>query len=364
MKKHITSIHIQNFKTIKELKVKPKRINIIIGKPNVGKSNFLEALSLLGAATYTSGDKFFSAYLRYKKIEDLFYDKILKEPLSVSTNIGYAEIKHYAGKDSFAFILAPNKKDLNKYKLEDYDALKAVEKAFLEHERNFSAESVQAPFFIDPFLLPNGAIQSFNSCKWTSPVKRYDYKKEEPYNTGKFIHFLLPPNGNNLYSIIHANHSLKKVISNFFKEYKLEFVMRVSNTTFELQKKVNGIVYSYDYEMIADTMQRIIFNLAAIESNKESVLLFEEPEAHSFPPYVRLFAEKVIGSKTNQFFITTHSPFILNTIIENCSLDEMAIYKATYDKFQTKMTELSKDRIREMLDFGNDIFFSPELSKP
>lgn len=47
MTKHmINALTIENFKSIKTLELKPKRINLFVGKPNAGKSNILEALSL------------------------------------------------------------------------------------------------------------------------------------------------------------------------------------------------------------------------------------------------------------------------------------------------------------------------------
>lgn len=43
----IKNIHIENFKSAKNVELTDcKRINLLIGKPNVGKSNLLEALSL------------------------------------------------------------------------------------------------------------------------------------------------------------------------------------------------------------------------------------------------------------------------------------------------------------------------------
>src|ERR1700744_5719807 len=101
MKNPITTLHIQNFKTIKDLKVKPKRINLIIGKPNVGKSNFLEALSLLGASSYTTTTRIFSDYVRYNRLEDIFYDKKTDEAVSVDSNIGIAYMNYYPHADTF-----------------------------------------------------------------------------------------------------------------------------------------------------------------------------------------------------------------------------------------------------------------------
>ena len=43
----ISHVHINNFKSIKDVTLNDcRRINLFIGKPNVGKSNLLEAMSL------------------------------------------------------------------------------------------------------------------------------------------------------------------------------------------------------------------------------------------------------------------------------------------------------------------------------
>jgi recombinational DNA repair ATPase RecF len=49
-------VEIKNFKSIKDLHLDCKRVNVFIGKPNVGKSNILEGLGLFGADYST--DKF------------------------------------------------------------------------------------------------------------------------------------------------------------------------------------------------------------------------------------------------------------------------------------------------------------------
>jgi hypothetical protein len=49
----------------------------------------------------------------------------------------------------------------------------------------------------------------------------------------------------------------------------------------------DGTVCCLFYEMIADTLQKLIFYKAAMMNTRKSVSLFEEPEAHCFlePPY-------------------------------------------------------------------------------
>jgi AAA15 family ATPase/GTPase len=73
MQNAITTLRIQNFKSIKDVEMKPRRVNIIIGEPNVGKSNILEALSLLGGMFF-DGPKFMEGQIRCESIRNLFYD--------------------------------------------------------------------------------------------------------------------------------------------------------------------------------------------------------------------------------------------------------------------------------------------------
>ena len=54
MSDFIDHIHISNFKSIRESEISDcKRINLIIGRPNVGKSNILESLSLFSTPYLT-----------------------------------------------------------------------------------------------------------------------------------------------------------------------------------------------------------------------------------------------------------------------------------------------------------------------
>ena len=70
----INKLEIKNFKSIKEEKINCKRLNVFIGKPNVGKSNILEAVSMLGGYNSIKEERIFSEYVRYEKIRNLYYD--------------------------------------------------------------------------------------------------------------------------------------------------------------------------------------------------------------------------------------------------------------------------------------------------
>ncbi len=52
----IEKLSIKNFKSIKDLAIDCRRVNLFIGEPNTGKSNILEALGLLSWLGYLNTD--------------------------------------------------------------------------------------------------------------------------------------------------------------------------------------------------------------------------------------------------------------------------------------------------------------------
>ena len=94
-------------------------------------------------------------------------------------------------------------------------------------------------------------------------------------------------------------------------------------------------------------------------SNKDSILLFEEPESHSYPPYIYELANKIIEDENNnQFFITTHSPYLFNTIVERTPKEELSVFIASYENYQTQLQQLTEKDLSELIDYGIDIFFN------
>jgi hypothetical protein len=69
-------------------------------------------------------------------------------------------------------------------------------------------------------------------------------------------------------------------------------------------------------------------------------------------------AENIIENKTNQFFIATHSPYILTTLIEQCPVGELAIFVAHYENYETKIKLLNDEEIQNILDTHIDLFFN------
>jgi AAA15 family ATPase/GTPase len=193
--------------------------------------------------------------------------------------------------------------------------------------------------------------------------KPYVFRRKTPINNDYGVFSLIPPNGNNLIEIIQSFSDLRQEIGMMFSRYGQKLQLRIDERKLEIIKEHDGITYAYPYSSVADTLQRIIFYLAAIESNDDAVLLFEEPEAHSFPVYVSKLGRRIVESQNNQFFIDTHSPYLITEILEemltdNTQASELAIFAAYYEDHQTKVHQLSAEEIRSIRADGIDVFYN------
>ena len=141
--------------------------------------------------------------------------------------------------------------------------------------------------------------------------------------------------------------ALKDELSAIFHEYGLKYVFDAGSQEIKVMKESgDGEIFLIPFHSLADTLQRLIFYKAAILSNKRSILLFEEPEAHTYPPYITNVVQSVIDSTDNQFFITTHSPYIINALLEQLN-DEVAIYFVDMKSGNTTVQRATEDEMQE-----------------
>jgi len=106
----------------------------------------------------------------------------------------------------------------------------------------------------------------------------------------------------------------------------------------------------------------LIFYKAAIISNHNAVLLFEEPEAHCFEPYILEFTNGVkYDENDNQFFIVTHSDYIVKEFLrDEESKENTNIYLVNNVDGETKVKLLDKKNNEDVFEFGMNIFFNFE----
>ena len=348
----ITNIEINNFKSIRHQTIDDcRRINVFIGYPNVGKSNILEALSLFSIDGKTSN---FSSYVRKERQTTLFFNGEISKQAEVKINDKHRVVAK-ANNEVIVFEeqferpgTSFEKKDDGFIHMDDSGDVLTRKIFNLTTENNRSE--------INRYTLnPIGKEYDL------SEIKKYEFAKNISYSFDDFFK-LSVPFGNNIFNIISSNSSLRKEIAELLNQYDLKFVNDKETQTYKILKFIDSDnIFTIPYSMIADTLQRLIFFKTAIVSNKQTILLFEEPEAHMFPPYISKFTNDVIyDENNNQFFITTHSPFVINDFMDNLKSDELAIYIVSYKKEtgETQINRMSEIDMHEAYQFGYDFFMN------
>lgn len=173
---------------------------------------------------------------------------------------------------------------------------------------------------------------------------------------------LVPPYGVNLLSVIDSNKGIYDFVNMLLSSFNRILYLDRKNKKMILIP-LDGLRYPYPYEVLSDTFKRVIFYVSAIESIKDSVTMFEEPETHMFPVFVNFIAEKIatygISEQyyNNQYFIVTHNPYFLDMLVSQTPGDMINIFKATLKDNQTKVELFSKKEVEEATYNDEDLFF-------
>lgn len=339
----INHLHIKNFKSVRDLALDCERINLFIGKPNAGKSNILEAISLLGAGYCLPEEKFMQRFIRYGNVTQLFSDFNFREAIEVRANEFLAKLSSSKMGNRFEFSIP--------WKSGSTDLIAPIELQILL-DGSFTKNDPNEMH--KEFFQRLGTSAPQESDKEHS-IKKYTFQSIADYQEKGL--FLYPPYGENLFLIVNTHPQLREEIAKFLKPNGLEFLLDVETRQMAIVQKERDSLVRIPMNLVPDTFQRYIFHLAAILSNRDSVLLFEEPEAHSYGPYIYQLAQQMLDDEGgNQYFITTHNPYFLLPLIQEGK--DVAVFTTWFEDFQTHARRLSEDEIREMLDYGVDVFLN------
>ncbi len=326
----INNLEIKNFKSIRDLKIKPARVNLFLGAPNVGKSNILEALSLLQAESDN-----IKKLIRYDSAYNLFFDGSVQEEVSIIT-------------DSLSTILKFNAKS---------NALSLSRDADIENIKHFKSRKLKNADYALEINQSGHTNYEYSNELPQVKVRKYQFtglKKSQKDN----YEALQSPYGENIFSILQTSKKLRQKVAPFFQDQKLDLVLVNETKDLAIQKRVDDLAFQLPYSLTADTLQRMIFHFAAIHSNKNAVLLFEEPENHSFPAYIRDLGKEIAKDTDNQYFIASHSHYILDSLIENTAENDLAIFVTYIEDYETKVHRLTRKEIAEVQEYGVNIFFN------
>lgn len=325
----VQSLRIENFKSIHSLTLPCKKLNVFIGEPNSGKSNFIEALSLLSQEMVS--DKNFKQVIRFKTIGDLFYDFNINQPIIIETGLIDAELRY-----------------------------KVREDGVTENRFSLIFKNVRDNQECSYTIGHDGALNQDKFSNLLTEFRYYEYKRIQSFQSHYYTH-LIPPYGENIPGVLLSNSEHKRWVSEFFQSKGFKLTIKPTENDINMSKIVDEEIYSYPYYTISETMQRVVFYMLAMKTNKNSILLFDEPESNTFPFYTKFLAESIALDETNQFFITTHNPYLLGSLIQKSKLNDINIVIVQMKDYKTKTFPINSEKIKDMLSEGGDVFF--DLSK-
>ena len=325
----INELEIHNFKSIKDLTLPCKRFNLFIGEPNTGKSNILEALGLvsfIGVRQYDPEVEL-DGFVRHRQLASLFHDQEIDWPLTVRVNQNEVELAYQDGQYCCT-LLGPDREIVATLV---GDQLKAVD---------ISDHAIR----LDP------------------PVSFYRLPVVEDfvYHPGPC---LLPPDGRNLPALIAKDRELRSysellMAPNGLPGYRLS--VESGKGQINLTRKVaDGREITLPYSMTSESIQRLIFFAAALESNRNTALVLENPEAGIFPEDAKILAEQIaLDESDNQYFIGTQDNAFVMSLFCKAPIDTIAINIVYREAYETKIRSLKPAELQELWEL--DLLFNLE----
>lgn len=329
----IQKLSIRNFKSIRELDLDCRRVNVFIGEPNAGKTNILEALGLWCYPVLTSLKK----ALRINSPSQLHFDNDFEQEIKVTLDGESLLVRD----DWFGHspVLVQNDGD---------------PKPVLEITRDLE--------IFDPF-----DSDKFEDIELLDSRTRYYLFSDSPAFRKSEEGRLACPFGANLFELLVSNKSARQTASAFFQGSGLKMNLDTTTSQVLVTKEMDGTLITFSYEAASETLRRMIFYNLALNTNKDQVLVLDEPEAHSFPPFTKILAETIAqNDRGNQFFLTTHSPYLLTSLISKTPVKDLNVVLCRMENFETKGYVMTEEQKLQLMEWDMSAFFNfdrllPEL---
>lgn len=362
---HIERIKIQNFKSIKRLELYPKKVNIFIGEPNVGKSNILEAFGLISAL---GNQDTISQYIRYQEYANIFFKGFLDRKVNLDFDLKgkkyNIEISYNDNVNRFQiFTNEILKGKLSNIRDRSDDFIKNNETYGSSGTSHIPITKYYSEFYkildIDEKLadIKYYKFRIFDPSIYTDGTKRNEpiegTSMEINQDRKLAIHkikILKTPNGDNIYNVIKNTEKSRNAFRDLIEDFGLKLIIDTQNSKLQILKEEDGVYFTLPLYSLADTLQSVFFYQTAILSNKNNVLIFEEPESHTFPFYTTILGEMIAEDRTNQFFIATHNPYFLNAIFSKTKAIDLQIYIVKTENGDTKVYPLTQKELDVIFD--------------
>ena len=311
----LESISIKGFKSIREVEVKLRNINLLIGANGSGKSNFLGAFSLLHAIRTGNLQRYIAGAGGADKI--LHFGSGVTERIAI--HICFQEQRN-----EYEIVLAVA--DADTLYVDSENAYFAGDKYQLPLQESFWSRSSEASISdrhssgIEQNVrnhLGGWWVYHFEDTSRTSPLR-----KTARLNDNRHFHF----NGSNLAAFLYLlreKHedsyrflrNTVRLVAPFFDDFVLE-PLALNEDTIRLEWKHKGTDAYFDASSFSDGTLRFIALATLLQQPKElrpSVILLDEPELGLHPYAITMLASMVkTASVETQIILATQSPILLD----------------------------------------------------
>lgn len=320
----IEKLSIERFKSIKSLEVMCSKVNLLIGPPDTGKTNVLEALHLvsrLGWGLPLDSSLRLSQALGF---DALFYRQFFDSPIRIS-------------------LRQPSTPG-------DMNIEIAISGSDRRIELRTSGGSSQCSFG-----------SGFHAAVFDQ-VRFYSYRQSEDWEYNPDFHrgadIVYPPYGRNLLYITRHNSRVYEFLKEITSPaWKLRFEQ--TQKTFRLSEVRHDEIVDYNLDLLSDSLKRFFFYGSILMTSRDAILVFDEPDVYAFPPYPKKLGEMIAGDESNQFFVTTHNPYFLSSLVEKTPSQQLAVFVASKDgEGATVLTRLTALQLSDVIEQGASVFFN------
>ncbi len=314
----IENIHIENYKSIRNLRLTLKPLNILIGSNGVGKSNFISFFQLINSIF----EQRLQSFIVERGIDNLLYfgrkksDKITGLIDFDNTNAFFFSIKPTQTNKAYLDQIGDyfnNNKDNDKHytswseKLWDI----AVEETDLKDQLQWRAQYLKAD--LKSFKVYHFHDTSVNS-KMKTPCKISDNRilRENGSNLAAFLYYLKNKHTKN-YKKIEA---VIRSIAPFFDRFDLEPDQNNSNEIQLEWKEKNSDMYLNAHNLSDGTLRVIALTTLLLQPHPPKTIIIDEPELGLHPFAINKLAGLIQSvSINNQVIISTQSVNLINNLI-------------------------------------------------
>lgn len=323
----LKQLSIKNFKSIQDAQLDLGRVNLFIGPPGSGKSNFLESLKLMSDLPDKVRD--LKSLIRMEDVGNLYFEQNLETSIAFQTERVQSNMI------------------LEDSRFKQVVSVRENDESVTEEWRYINYDG----------QIENGL--SSNLSKRLYPLRYYEFLSAQKM-INRASEYLEYPYGNNFIWFLINKKSIRESVKDFLKKFDLNLVLKPVENKLAFAKFENDIFIEYPFELLSDTVRRMLFYMVALETNENAILLLEEPEVHAFPYYSKYLGERIALQESNQFIITTHNPYLLFAVIEKCKKEDLRIFSVSMKNYKTRFHRFSDKDMKIAYEEGPDIFLNLE----